>query len=136
MFPGRGVGENARPWRPSNRRLGKLQLALLGRHPILEANSTSIGRPPKRRPSPGPQSWKADSQSVRLNLEKHLGIGKTGQAMAAETVEPDAGRRRCPNRGPGGGGHDDLSSVGRRAKASGGVDGETDVPDVRQGGAA
>src|SRR5512145_645249 len=123
MFPGRGVGENARPWRPSNRRLGKLQLALLG-------------RPAKRRPSPGPQSWKADSQSVRLNLEKHLGIGKTGQAMAAETAEPDAGRRRCPNRGPGGGGHDDLSSVGRRAKASGGVDGETDVPDVRQGGAA
>src|SRR6185295_10787031 len=84
------------------------------------------------RGTPDPRRWKLDAQSPRLDLEEHLGIRKASEAMSTETAEPDAGRGRCPDRCSDRGGNDDLASVGRRADASRGVNGQTDVPDVGQ----
>ena len=75
---------------------------------------------------------KVDAQSPSLNLEQRLGIRKAGQAMSTETPETNAGRRRSPDRHPGRGGHDDLPTVGRRAHARGGVNGQTDVAHIGQ----
>jgi hypothetical protein len=111
--------------------LGELELALPGAYPILGASSTVIGRP-----APGPRPWKFETQSLRLNLEEPLGIRKARQAMSTETAEPDTGRRRRPDRDSRRGGHDDLSSVRRRAHASRGVHGQADVPEIGQGRAA
>src|SRR2546423_11207359 len=52
--------------------------------------------------------------------------------MSTEIMEPDAGGCGGPDRCPGRGGNDDLASVGCRADASGGVNGQADVPGVRQ----
>jgi hypothetical protein len=109
-----------------------IQLALLDAHPILEADAT-IGRLlAGHRATAGPRSRKAEPQSVRLNLEQHLGVRKARKAMSTETAEPDAGRDRCSDRCSGRSGNDDLSPAGRRAVASRGVDGQTDVPDIGQ----
>ena len=75
---------------------------------------------------------KAETESLRLNLEKHLCVGKARKTVSTEVSKSEAARCRFSCCRSGGGGHHDLPSVGRRADAGRGVDGQADVPDIRQ----
>src|SRR5207247_6406687 len=107
----------------SGRRMRKLEL-VARRAPRLG------GRPASARLSPRPRE--ADAQSRRLNLKEHLGLRETRQTMAAETADPDAARRRWPDRGSGRGGGDDLAAVSGRADARRRVHREADVAGIGQ----
>ena len=67
-----------------------------------------------------------------MDLKEGLGVGKTSEPMSTEAPESEAGRGRFSGGRSGRGGHDDLPPVGRRTDAGGGVDGQADVPDIRQ----
>src|SRR5437762_4550879 len=122
--------------RASGGRLRELELAFRRADPIVEAGSTVVALPAGDRATLGPGPGKVDAQSLRLNLEERLGIRQARETMSTETSEPDAGRCRGPDRYPGSGGNDDLPTVRRRADASRGVNGQTNVPDIGQRRAA
>src|SRR5262244_337975 len=67
-----------------------------------------------------------------MNLKENLGVRKTSEPMSAEAPEPEAGRGACSGGRSGGGGHDNLPPVGRRADAGRRVNGQADVPDIRE----
>src|SRR3989454_8347245 len=85
--------------------------------------------------APRPRRWERGEQSVRLDLEERLGIRQAGQTMPAEAAEAETGRHRCSDGFRGLAGHDDLTPMGRGADTGYGVDGQTDVAEIGEGGA-
>src|SRR4030095_10480813 len=104
--------------------LRKLQLSLCRRG--------MLGAVAWRRATAGAGRWKADAQTLRLNLKELLGVWKTGEAMSTKAPESETACRGFPSGPSGGGRHDDLSPRRRAADAGRGMDGEADVPDIRQ----
>jgi hypothetical protein len=56
-----------------------------------------------RRATAGAGRWKADAQTLRLNLKELLGVWKTGEAMSTKAPESETTCRGFP-RGRSGGG--------------------------------
>src|SRR2546428_13541204 len=90
----------------------------------------------RRRAAPRPRRWERGEQSVRLDLEERLGIRQAGQTMPAQAAEAQTGRHRSSDGSRGLAGHDDLTPMGRGADTSDGVDGQPDVPEIGEDGAA
>src|SRR5256712_8633173 len=85
--------------------------------------------------APRPRRWERGEQSVRLDLEERLGIRQAGQPVPAEVAEAETGRYRCSDGFRGLARHDDLTPMGRGADTGYGVDGQTDVAEIGEGGA-
>src|SRR5438552_4389868 len=83
-----------------------------------------------------PRRWEGVEQSIGFDLEEFFDTRQAGQATTAQAAEADAGRDHPSDGDPCRAGDDDLTPMGRRADACCGVDGQTDVPNIREGGAA
>src|SRR5881296_3943072 len=70
-----------------------------------------------------PRRWEVVEQSIGFDLEEFFDTRQAGQATPAQAAEADAGRDRPSDGDP------------CRAGACRGVDGQTDVPIIGEGGA-
>lgn len=89
----------------------------------------------RRRTAPRPEWRERSGNPLRIDLVERLCVVEPRQAMPAETAETNA-RQLSIERTLRLTGDDDLAPVGRGANPSCGVDGQTDVPRLRKGGAA
>src|SRR4029453_11419669 len=101
--------------------------------PVMAFGSASDARSRPRAAS-GSCLRETGAQSLGLGLEERLDLGNAGQPTAAEAPEPDAGRRRWADRGPGPAREQQPPPVGRRADPGRGVNSQPDVADIGERG--